>query len=301
MNAVPLVTIIAVCYNQEKWVEETLNSIKKQTYPNIQLVVADDGSKDNSKQIIRDWLTQNMPDATFINHPVNLGLTKNLNSALPLIKGEYFQAFGCDDIMVSTKIEDQVALLEKNESFDIVYNDMFVIDGKGKLDPESYYEKNKYKKPLSGNIYSDLVDRFIISAPSVLLRTTVLHELKGYNEDLIYEDHDFFLRAARNHNYLYTPDKTVLYRMSGESLSTQPHFFQFYKNTFLIYYQNFDGRKDYKPIFTKKLLFYAKNLYSEKFKYISSFCLKAFLKTGNKEFLKYTIAGLRYYFTSKKI
>lgn len=296
----PLVTIIAVCYNQEEWVEETLDSIKKQTYPNIQLIVADDGSKDNSKQVIKNWIKANNSDAVFVDHTVNLGLTKNINSAIPYVKGDYFQVFGCDDIMVQTKIEDQVAIMENDRSIDIVYSDMDIINREGERSNQSYFEKNAYKKPVSGNLYDDLIDRFIISAPSVLIRRNVLDELKGYNESLIYEDHDFFLRAAKNHRFLYTPGITVLYRITGSSLSTQPHFLKFYKNSFLIFYQNFDSRQQYKKLFSKKLLFYTKNLYAEKFKYSSSYFTKAFFKTGDFTFLKFAAASLPFYFTSNK-
>ncbi|HVX50754.1 MAG TPA: glycosyltransferase [Chitinophagaceae bacterium] len=296
----PLVTIITVCYNQERWVEETLNSIKNQTYPNIQLIVADDGSKDNSKQVIRKWIAENMPGARFIDHTINLGLTKNLNSALPYIKGEYFQAFGCDDIMMPDKIESQVQLLEENKDAAVIFSDMYFINTVGEKLPGSYFEKHAYKKPRSGTIYKDLIDRFIISAPSVLQRTSLLAELGGYNETLDFEDHEFFLRAAKKHPYLYTDNKTVLYRITGESLSTKRNELKFFKNSFLIYYQNFDSRREYKPLFIKKLLFYAKNLYYQKFKYTYSFCIKAFTKTGNWQFLKYGIAGLPYYFISKK-
>lgn len=300
MNTYPLITIIAVCYNQEEWIEETLDSIKAQTYPNIQLIIADDASKDKSKQVIKNWIKTNNSNAVFIDHPVNLGLTKNINSAIPYVKGDYFQVFGCDDVMIPTKIEEQVAIMENDKSIGVVYSDMYMIGREGEKFDKSYFEKNEYKKPLSGYLYDDLVDRFIISAPSVLIRRNVLDELKGYNESLIYEDHDFFLRAAKNHHFFYMPGKTVLYRFTGTSLSTQPHFFKFYVNTFLIYYQNFDDRKQYKQRFSKKLLFYTKKLYDEKFKYGATYFTKAFFKTGDLTFLKFAVASLPFYFTSNK-
>lgn len=298
MISKPLVTIVAVCYNQDKWVKQTLDSIKQQTYPNIQLIVADDGSKDNSKAVIRDWIKENKPDTTFIDHPKNLGLTKNLNSSIPFVQGDYFQAFGCDDIMLPTKIEDQVALMENNKNVGIIYSDMYFMNVNGVQQQESYFQKHVYKRPESGNIYADLIDRFIISAPSILIRRNVLDELKGYNEGLDYEDHEFFLRAAKNHDFLYMPDKTVLYRITGESLSTKRNDFKFFKNSFIIYFQNFDKRKEYKPLFIKKLLFYTKNLYGLKFKYCFSYFLRAFIKTGDIAFLKFAVAGLRFLFTS---
>ncbi len=292
----PLVTIIAVCYNQEKWVTETLNSINNQNYKNIQLIIADDGSSDNSKEIIQSWINEHDPTTIFISHKKNLGLTKNINSAITFIKGEYFQVFGCDDIMMPDKIERQIKLLQENKDVDIVYADMQMIDINGNDCCYSYYQKHLYKKPLSGNIYNELIDRFIIAAPSVLIRSKVLNELKGYNESLDYEDHDFFLRAAKRHNFLYMPEIVVLYRVSDTSLSSEEKSdLKFLKNSFIIYYKNFDSEKKVKKKFVGKLLFYMKNLYALKFRYSSCYFFKAFMRTGNFQFLKYSIASLPFY------
>ena len=300
MNTPPLVTVIAVCYNHEKWIVQALDSIKNQTHKNIQLIVADDGSRDNSKQVIANWIQNEYPEAIFINHKANVGLTKNLNSALPYIKGDYWQAFGCDDIMLPGKLALQVTALESNKKAGVVFSDMYFIDRENNRLPGSYFEKHTYKQPRSGWIYEDLIDRFIISAPAVLIKTEVLDKVHKYDEKLDYEDHDFFLKAAKYFEYIYMEDKLVEYRISGQSLTATNTDVKFYKNSFLIYYQNFDSRKEYKPMFTKKLLFYVKNLYNEKYKYTYNFCMKAFAKTGNTTFIKYGLAGLRFYFTSKK-
>lgn len=299
MANLPLVTIIAVCYNQEKWVVETLNSIKNQTHKNIQLIIADDGSKDNSVAVIDNWLNEENMQAVFIKHEKNVGLTKNINSALPHIRGEYFQVFGCDDIMLPEKIESQVALLQSDKELGVVYSDMLFIDKASNALEGSFFEKHTYKKPVSGWLYADLVDRFIISSPSVLVKTAVLEKVTGYNEMLDYEDHDFFMRASKYFKFLYSPAITVKYRISGQSLTGTNTNVKFYKNSFLIYYVNYDGRKEYKKSFIAKLLFYGKSLYYQKFKYTYNYCIKAFFKTGDVRFLKFAVAGLRFYFNSK--
>ncbi len=295
MNSTPLVSIIAVCYNQDKWVEQTLNSIKQQTYANIQLIIADDGSADRSKYIIQNWIKHSYPSAIFINHKQNLGLTKNINTAIPFIEGEYYHLFGCDDIMLPHKIEKQVQLMQENKNIGIIYSDMFLIDSDNKLLNQSYFEKHVYKLPKSGWLYDDLIDRFIIAAPSVLIRRKVLDELDRYNESLDYEDHDFFLRASRKFEFLYIPDKTVKYRITGQSLSTLKNNLKFFKNSFLIFYQNFDNNKLYKTRFIEKLIFYTKHLYSLKFKYGMIYFGKAFIKTHNIIFLKYSVASLLFF------
>jgi glycosyltransferase involved in cell wall biosynthesis len=297
MNNFPLVTIIAVCYNQERYVAETLDSIKAQIYPNIQLIVADDGSTDGSKKIIQQWIKENYPDAIFIDHKKNLGLTKNINSAIPFIKGKYYQVFGCDDIMFPDKIKTQVSLLEQHSDIDVAYSDMELMDDAGNPLNQTYFQKHTYKKPFSGEHYDALIERIIISAPSVLIRTSVLQKLKNYNPSLDYEDYDFFLRAAKESRFIFTPVSTVRYRVTGNSLSTTPdQQLKYFTNALIIFLSNYDKRKLYREKFNTKILFIIKNLYALKCRQCGIYSVKAFLRTGNLQLLKYAVAGTRFIF-----
>jgi len=281
-------------------VAQTLDSILLQDHTNIQLIIADDGSTDSSKEIIRNWTSENAPQTKFIDHAKNIGLTKNINSALPFIEGDFFQVFGCDDIMLPHKISSQVNLLMQNPGAGIIYSDMKLINADGQETGETYFQKHTYKKPVSGNIYAELIERFIISAPSVLIRRKVLDQLKSYNESLDYEDHDFFLRAAKDFTFIYMPGITVLYRVSGVSLSTAPtDELKFYKNSFLIYYQRFDNSKKYREAYISKLIFYTKKLYSLRFRDCSRYFFRAFSRTGKMIFMKYAIAALPLYLSGK--
>ena len=296
----PIVTIIAVCYNQAHLVVETLNSIQTQTYPNIQLIIADDGSADDSQRVIREWIEHHAPATQFIAHEKNLGLTRNINSAIPYIKGEYYQVFGCDDIMFPEKIEKQVALLEENKEVGIVYSDMLLIDETGMQLDKTYYQRDAHKIPVSGNIYKNLIDVILISTPSVLVRKAVLDELKWYNATLDYEDYDFFLRASRKFDFLYDELPTVRYRVYPNSMSAAGKKDIYFKNIFLIYYQHYDPNDRYKTDWLKKLLFATKNLYSLRFKYGAVYFIKAFFKTGKPVFLKFGLASIPFYFKGKK-
>ncbi|QEC69084.1 glycosyltransferase [Panacibacter ginsenosidivorans] len=296
-----IVSIIAVCYNQAAYVADTLNSIKAQTYPNIQLIVADDGSEDGSKEVIKNWIAQNDPSAIFIDHQKNLGLTKNINSALPYIKGDYFQVFGCDDIMLPDKIERQVALLQANKDAGIVYSDMQLIDKEGHDLPLTYFQKHAYKQPFSGDHYESLINRIIPAAPTVLIKKGVLEKTGYYNEKLDYEDYDYFLRAAKHYSFIYEPTITVKYRVLESSLSNHNVYpVKYFRNLFTVLYSNYDTRKQYRQQFNDRLLFCIKNLYSLKYKNAFGLFSKALLKTGDTRLLKYTIASIPFMFTGIK-
>ena len=103
MNNSPLVSIIACCYNHEKYVEETLGSIKSQTHGNIELIIIDDFSTDQSVKKISNWIEKNKYSCTFIKNTENLGVVKTLNKALKKCNGKYFSIIACDDIFLKKK------------------------------------------------------------------------------------------------------------------------------------------------------------------------------------------------------
>jgi glycosyltransferase involved in cell wall biosynthesis len=294
----PLVTILAISYNQEKYIRQTLDSIKAQTYKNIQLIIADDGSADNTKTIIKDWITNTWPDCIFLDHQVNKGVTKNLNSALPYIKGDFYQFIGCEDMMMPDKIERQVALLAGNNEYDIVYSDMVRIDEHGKLYELSHYKANSYNIPQSGFIYENLIDRCFVATPTALMRTKVLFTLGGDNEALQVNDYDFWLRAAKQFKFLYDETPTMQYRIISTSISNKRGCFVF-RNGFSMFYLNYDNRKPYRQKFDQRLFHGIKNLAGLKCKDTTAFAVKAFFKTRKPGFIKYALRGLPFLFSGK--
>jgi glycosyltransferase involved in cell wall biosynthesis len=290
-SSLPLVTIVAISYNQEKYVIDALSSIKNQTYPNIQLIIADDASSDNTKKLIQKWVAEKWPSAIFIDHAINLGVTKNLNSALPYINGNYYQFIGCEDNMIFDKIEKQVGILEKNPQYSIVYSDMYQMDAPGKLSQKTYYQSRMYDIPKTDSVYEGLLERCFISTPSALMRTRVLFDIGGDNELLDINDYDFWLRASKKYVFFYHPDVTMEYRVLPTSLSNQKGV-KIFLSRFLMFYQNYNRKQPYKMMFDRKLLFNAKNLYSLKYRNCFFLFIKAFFKTGNLEYLKYAFAAI---------
>lgn len=295
----PLVTIVAVSFNQEKYVTDTLNSILHQTYKNIQLIIADDGSTDGTKALIEKWIADNKSETVFINHPRNKGVTKNLNSALPFIKGKYYQFVGCEDILFPDKIEKQVYLLESNPQTGVVYSDMQLITPGGIKWKQTHYQYYTDEVPVNGNIYDSIIFKCFITTPSVLMRTEVLRDCGGDNELLDINDYDFWIRASKKFNFLYHDDVTILYRVVPDSLSRKEGITRF-KNNFLVFYLNYDKRKQYRPVFDRRLLYNLKNLAGSDFKYTSKYALNAFSKTKNWYYLLMSLRYINLYFTGAK-
>jgi glycosyltransferase involved in cell wall biosynthesis len=215
----PLVTVICLCYNHDRFVKEALLSVKKQTYPNIQLIIVDDKSVDESVHIIKGFIKEN-PDIEFIENTENLGNCKSFNRALVKAKGKYIIDLSADDILIDDRIKKQVTILEKlDESYGVIFSDAWHTNEEGK--PINRHYENISNIP-SGDIYQEILARYFICTPTMMIKKIVLDELNGYDENLAYEDFDFWVRSSRKWKYYFHEEVTTLKRKVTHSLST--HF-----------------------------------------------------------------------------
>lgn len=213
----PLVSVICLCYNQARFVRDTLDSVIGQTYTNLEIVVVDDASTDQSKQVIKDWLKP-YPSIAFINLKENLGNTTAFNKGLALARGKYVIDLACDDVMLPNRVEKQVAFFEKQEEgVGVIYsNAQYINEKREKLN--IHFEGIKLT-PFEGDIYKNLIETYFIPPPTMMMRKEVLGELNGYDESLVYEDFDFWIRSARNWHYQYQPEILTEIRLVNHSHS----------------------------------------------------------------------------------
>lgn len=226
MQNSPLVSIICMCYNHEKYVVESLNSVLNQSYKNIQLIITNDSSRDDSDKKIKTWLL-NYPDVIYIKNSINLGNTKTFNKALKPAKGDYIIDLAADDILLEDCIEKQLNafLNPKFENVGIVYGNVELIS-ENNTHNGYYYPVNSNKeaieKPASGDIYlSMLSQNSKICSVSAMIKKTVLDRLNGYDEKLEYEDLDLWIRASRYYNFEFIDRILVQKRELENSLGSQ--------------------------------------------------------------------------------
>jgi glycosyltransferase involved in cell wall biosynthesis len=300
IDNLPLVTIVASSYNHKNFITQTLNSLRNQTYPKLQFIVTDDGSTDGTKEVIREWIERTGTDMLFLDHPQNMGVCKNLNSTLPFIVGKYVKFISCDDVLLEGAIRLMVTtFLSLPEDYGIIYSDMFRINENGEIEGNGQVVKRSVF-PKRGNAYVDMIERPFVTAPSAIVKKVVLDELNGFDESLIYEDHDFFLRASKNYKFYFLPEKTVMYRILNTSLINSASGINYHRNQFFVYLKNFDAREPFKKIFKKRLLFCIKHLYRLKYKYSFLLALKALFITGDRTYLKFGAASLPLLINGKK-
>jgi glycosyltransferase involved in cell wall biosynthesis len=123
----PLVSITLITYQNAPYLVESIEGILSQTYSNLEIIIADDGSKDGSMEIIERYALKDNR-IIVLNAKVNRGVSENINSAFSHCKGEYICMIAGDDAMYPRKIEKQVEWLENNKDFDLCFHNVDVFD-----------------------------------------------------------------------------------------------------------------------------------------------------------------------------
>jgi glycosyltransferase involved in cell wall biosynthesis len=214
----PLVTIISLCYNTGTFVIEALESVNEQGYPNLQHIIIDDFSKDNSVSIVKTWILENNYMCTFIEHSNNEGVCKSLNEGLKLAKGE-FVSFVSDDLFCKNKLTNQIKIFSSlSEDYGIVYSDATLINLNGEEIGTLLKRFRNLEFGPSGLIFEDLFMGNFIHGTAALIRINVFKTVGGFNDSLLVEDIDMYLRIAKKFKFYYSTEISAKYRIHPNSL-----------------------------------------------------------------------------------
>lgn len=246
-----LVSVVIPCYNHEKFVQDCIKSVIDQTYQNIELIIIDDGSKDQSVEKIKEMVglcNKRFTNFDFRYRP-NKGLTHTLNESLDWVKGEFLILIASDDYMTSDRVEIQVEILRNNPEYYACSGSQLKIDENGcKL--EYKFQNNLIKK----NIVKDRKNIFKSSnniySPTTMFRTSVIKDLGGYNPNILIEDLYIFYKAALNDfKHLQVTNVFTYYRVHGSN--NHKRYIWMHENKMKIL-EDLKGEKEYNEL--KKLV-----------------------------------------------
>ncbi|MDC7815940.1 glycosyl transferase [Pseudomonas protegens] len=180
----PVVTVIIASYNHAPYIEQSILSVLNQTYSNIELLVVDDGSSDDSVERIRRLQALHGFD---FRVQQNQGLTNTLNGAIARAKGSLIVPFGSDDIMLPERIATQVAYLDGKPEVGICAGNIELIDSDGNLFPENRQRRDVPFRRL------DFDDMFLERkpyppAPTLMIRREALEKVGGFDPNIRLED-----------------------------------------------------------------------------------------------------------------
>lgn len=216
----PLVSAIVLCYNQARYVVECLEAVKAQNYPNLELIINDDASKDDSVAVINGWLAKNNIPHHFLKNQANQGICRSLNNTLRIAQGKYVSGIAADDVWLPGKLQTQVELLEGFPSrVGVVYSDALQMDENGKLLPDKFIQAHRRFDTLpTGNLHKVLWEGNFIPAMATLTRRECFDRVGLYDETLFYEDWDMWLRISRCYEFVYSDQISAKYRLVGTSM-----------------------------------------------------------------------------------
>jgi glycosyltransferase involved in cell wall biosynthesis len=211
----PRVSVIIPTYNRADLLGDAISSVLAQSYQDLEVIVADDGSTDETAAVVARF----GPSVHHLALPHRGQPAAPRNSALAVASGEYIAFLDSDDLYLPHKLALQVPLLEANPEVGVVYSNGHFFVGNPEL-PTGYVQDG-LPTP-SGAIFDDLLRGNFLSTPVVLIRHRILQRVGGYNDDpalLLSEDYELWLRLAMHTQIAYVPGDVAAIRHHTQNIS----------------------------------------------------------------------------------
>jgi glycosyltransferase involved in cell wall biosynthesis len=217
-------SVIVANFNNERFIGECLESIINQTYKDLEIIVSDDASTDNSPAIIREYEKKYPAVLKGIFSPVNRGVAQNRHEAILQAKSEYITTLDSDDYYYDAqKLEKEMALIsyykkEKGKEIIAFSNILLVKDDKTLI--KAWGNPGNIKV---GKVFYEIITRACMIPRDFVMKQEAYFEVGGYDKRfVIYEDWDLKIRLAKKYEFYYTGINGIGYRKHGTGLSELP-------------------------------------------------------------------------------
>ena len=203
----PLVSVIMNCFNGEKYLKRSLDSLVAQRYKNFELIFWDNLSNDNSKKIFQSYNDKRFKYFMSEKHKI---LYDARNDALKKCNGKYISFLDTDDYWMNNKLSSQISVIEKNKDIGLVYAN-YTIYNKNKF----FFKKKNLKTNFfkSGKITEYLIKNYYIGLLTVLIRKDFMrNELEFFNSKYnLLSDFDYILRFSKKYEIDFTKENVAVY------------------------------------------------------------------------------------------
>lgn len=222
----PFVSVIIPTFNRANLVKEAIESVLAQTFQDFEIIIIDDGSTDETKEVV----SQIRSDKICYIYQKNMGPAAARNAGIKIAKGKYIAFLDSDDLWLSKKLEKQVELFEKlPPDVGLVHCSVFLKRGDNLVLARARARGNPLRDFLlnTGNAY--------LSTPAILVKQECFSKTGLFDETLrVSEDKDFCIKIAQNYKVDYVNEPLVIVRQLGESLTRGSGDFHSSKNVFSI-------------------------------------------------------------------
>ena len=226
----PLVTVVVISYNSSRYIFETLESIKNQTYENIELIISDDSSTDGTPDICKKWLDENQyffSKAQLLTVEKNTGISANCNRGANAASGEWINFIAADDIL----LKDCLALnylFSLKTNCDLIYSNLFFFNKEKEWVSKKYIFEyfNKLNETKKLKFYCRTA--IFLNPPTWFIKNRALKDAGNFDESYrLLEDQVLILKfLEQKKNIQYFDEYTIRYRVHGNSIvQAQGHLF----------------------------------------------------------------------------
>jgi glycosyltransferase involved in cell wall biosynthesis len=203
------VSVVMAVYNGQEYLNIAIDSVLLQTHKNLELIIIDDGSTDNSKNIIKNYDDKRV---RYI-YQDNQGLAAALNHGIKAATGSYIARMDCDDISYPTRLAEQIAYLEKKKSVMMVGTSFDLVDQDGRIIDRSIHLDRA----------TDIKLEFLVRNPfghgTVMIRKNALENTGVYDSEQPIEDYELWWRIVQNYPVANIPKQLYGWRVNPESMS----------------------------------------------------------------------------------
>lgn len=217
----PKISVCIPTHNRSNYLQYSVNSVLQQTCPDFELIICDDGSSDNTFEIVKNFKDERIK---YIQHDQNIGKSNNMRSGFEKATGEYFIKFDDDDALTTNFLAKTLTILEDNKQVDFVSTDHWVIDNKNRRNEEATilnsqkWGRTSLAEGIVDNLLYEVFVKQSFQIGATLFRKKVLDEV-GFLRPNIQncEDNDLFVRLAlQGKKAYYLPELLMEYRLHSE-------------------------------------------------------------------------------------
>jgi glycosyltransferase involved in cell wall biosynthesis len=224
----PLVSVLVPAYNHERFIVRCLDSILADGYPNIEIVILNDGSWDATQQTAEDWIRQkghHVAGGVRLLHQENRGLPKTLNRLVSEAQGEFVTLLASDDGLCPGSIRARVDYLRAHPNYLAVFGDAAEMDESDNLVADSVL-RDRYHASLQAlrcdtTRALELILVWSVPGPVYLARRTVADQIGPYDDRYCFEDRNYYLRLINADALGFIDRRVALYRVLGQTSTSR--------------------------------------------------------------------------------
>ncbi len=214
------ISYLVPSYNHAEYVYDCLESIKLDMFCANEIIILDDGSDDCTFEIVKKWQFENRELDVKVLQQANCGISTTLNRLILQSNGDFIRPVASDDLLITGGTRSLVNSLLEAPNKLVAFGDVQTLSTDGKVIASSHMQYlNKKKNLYSGDLQAAIISEWAVAGPASLYRKNFFNNIGQFDESIIIEDWNMYLRLAASDNLLFVNNVVAGYRIHGANTS----------------------------------------------------------------------------------